>query len=122
MRILVVDDDHITLKIIQNRLKKANFECDAFFDSKKALDEYKKNHYDVVIADYQMPKIKGIEVLKTTKSLNPAVEVILITGYLNDFIEKEAKNNGAYSFYEKPLDMDKIVEDVMAIHKACNEQ
>jgi len=70
-----------------------------------------------VIADYQMPKIKGIEVLKTTKSLNADVEVILITGYLNDFIRTEAKNNGAYSFYEKPLDMEKIVDDVTAIFK-----
>lgn len=110
MNILLVDDDNIILKVIYTAFKKSNISCKACYNPATAIEEFSKDTYDIVITDFQMPRINGIEVLKQVRKVNPDVPVIMICGFVNEYIKKQATNSGVTTYFEKPIDIDKLIK------------
>ncbi len=110
MRILIVDDDNSTLEMLKNALEINGYECDAFDDAREALDSYMPYKYDVVLCDYFMPNINGIDLLKNLKAMNDDIVFILYSGSPNQAIIKEAFNFGATDFLNKPMDWSVFIE------------
>jgi DNA-binding NtrC family response regulator len=110
MKILIVDDDASTLEMLKNALEINGYECDAYDDAREALDNYQPYKYDVVLCDYFMPNINGIDFLKNLKALNDDVVFILYSGSPNQAIIKEAFNFGATDFLNKPMDWTAFIE------------
>jgi len=115
MNILIIDDDSMLLKFLQSSFTKEGFTCKAFYNPAAALKEFERNHYDLVITDFEMPKITGIEVISRVKEAKPETNVIMICGYVNDYIKKEAENQGVYAFFEKPIDIKQLVSDIKSL-------
>ena len=67
----------------------------------KAIDLCRKTDFDLVITDLKMPKINGIEFLKTIKDQRPETIVILITAYASGETAINAMKEGAYDYVEK---------------------
>lgn len=101
--ILLVDDNASELEALAKILSRAGYSLELAEDGEKGLDLFRKRPVDLVIADLQMPKMGGEELLKITKTLRPDTEVILITGHGTVESAVESIKRGAYDFIEKPI-------------------
>ena len=110
LKILVVDDDPVTLALLQKRLVKEAFEVETANDGISATALINTNYYDVILTDLMMPGgVDGIGVLEAAKNKNIKTEVILITAHasLNNAIE--AMKKGATDYLQKPVNMDEVL-------------
>jgi len=116
MKILIADDEVESAEIIKKSLIKKCYVVDAAFDGKAALDLIKKNNYDIVFLDHNMPELTGLELIKHIKQNSPDTKTVMITGYphIADFAAKEL---GADEYLTKPLKM-KEIEDIIDKYKS----
>jgi len=104
--IVVVDDDKIITSAFKTLLKVEGFEGGHFFNSAlDALDFLKENKPDIVISDFLMPNMNGLEFLKEVNKMYPEVSKIILTGYADKENAIRAINEvGLYRYIEKPWD------------------
>ena len=108
MNILIVDDDISSITALTNlleyehNLKIASNGFDGF-------EQYKARHYDVVITDVMMPRMNGIELLKSIRELDREISIIVLTGYSTDKNIKDIKKYEATAFFTKPLDVENLM-------------
>jgi len=107
-RILVIDDDEMTLKNMRRILEKLGYQVSTFSNPLRALERLEESPYDVIISDFRMPYLDGLELLNRAKRLSPAVEVILITGYASIEGAIEATKQGAFHYLAKPFDPEQV--------------
>jgi two-component system response regulator PilR (NtrC family) len=100
-RILVVDDDQGMREFMEIMLTKEGYDVTSAEDPAKAINLCRKVAFDLVITDLKMPKIDGIEFLKTIKDQRPETIVILITAYASGETAINAMKEGAYDYVEK---------------------
>ncbi|MBI4654509.1 MAG: sigma-54-dependent Fis family transcriptional regulator [Nitrospirae bacterium] len=117
LRILVVEDEEITLNNILDTLKEEGYPAEGTKDGYNALERLEKCRYDIVITDIKMPRMNGIELLEKVKEKNPDTEVIIITGYGSVGSAVEAMKKGAYDYITKPFDLDDLTIRVKKIEK-----
>ncbi|MEE4240171.1 MAG: response regulator [Desulfopila sp.] len=109
LSILVVDDDPVIRKLLEQRLKKAGYSVDVAEDGYKAEKLLQKRRYDVILTDLMMPGgIGGIEVLEIAKEIDQNVEVILITAHSSVDTAVAAMKKGAIDYLEKPINFDEL--------------
>ena len=108
MKLMIIEDDLPVSKCLQEYFQLAGYDCDVFNDPREGVAAYKLGEYDVVLTDIKMPGMNGIEVLEAVRSSDAESHVIIMTGYADVNNAINAVNSGAYAFFRKPLEMDKI--------------
>lgn len=111
-RILVVDDDDLTLKNIRRLLGKAGHKISAMTSPTRALNKLAEDAFDLLITDLRMPHMDGLTLLNQAKRRTPDLEVILITGYASLDGAVEATKQGAFHYLAKPFTPDQLREIV----------
>ncbi len=117
--ILIVDDEEAILTVLKSSLKKLganNYDVVTARDGFAALTELQKQKFDVVITDYNMAEMDGLELMETVRYLQPTAKVLMITAYGNDMLEAEARRLQAYRYLTKPLEIDtfrRIVQEAL---------
>ncbi len=103
--ILFVDDEISIAEIQSTLLQRLGYTVTYFTDSKKALDFFikKQESIDIVITDFNMPKISGIDFSEQIKKICPDTPIILCSGFYDDFMEKQIKKNRIECFAKKPI-------------------
>ena len=107
-RLLVIDDESIVGKRLDQIFTKAGYVVEAFTNPAKALDAARENPFDIVVTDLKMQEIDGLEVLRRIKENNPATRVIIITGYAEMDTADTAFSEGVFDFIPKPFRLDEI--------------
>ncbi len=120
--ILVIEDDDTLRLGITQVLKKLDFRVYEAPSPSKGLDLFKRYHHDLVITDYKMEPITGLEVLKYIKDTYPETEVIIITAYGTPEIMMEAERLGASEFIFKPFPMEELEVRVKKTLKLIDER
>lgn len=107
-RALIIDDESFTLELFEFELKSQGFEVTTAASGSEGIERLKKQDFDVVLTDLNMPDISGIEMVKNSKAIRPLTEIIVVTG--DDSSEKavEAIREGAFDYILKPVDFDKL--------------
>ena len=100
-KILVLDDDQGMREVMEIMLTKEGYDVTTSDSPVKAINLCRKTAYDLVITDLKMPKIDGIEFLKTIKDHRLETVVILITAYASGETAINAMKEGAYDYVEK---------------------
>lgn len=116
-KILVAEDEEITLKNIIEALKEEGFDAWGVEDGAEALEKMKTQHIDVLISDIKMPNLGGLDLLKAVKDKYPETEVIIITGFGSIGSAIEAMKKGAFDYITKPFDLDELTMKVRKIHE-----
>ncbi len=112
--ILIVDDEPEICTLLAEKLRRHNITCQQSDNSLKAFEQICKTHFDVIIADISMPGMTGLELLEKTRKQCPTTQVILITGIgCTDWV-KQAMRGGAFDYMDKPLNLEKLLERVLA--------
>lgn len=113
-KIVVVDDERIVTSAFKTLLKVEGFSDAHFFNSpKEALAFLTENQPDLVISDFLMPEMNGLEFLSEVKKLYPEVSKILLTGYADKENAIKAINEiGLYRYIEKPWNNDDLIINI----------
>ncbi len=113
-RIVVVDDEKIVTSAFRTFFKVEGVEGGAFFNSPvEALEYMKSNAPDLIISDFLMPEMNGLEFLREAKKLYPETSMILLTGYADKENAIKAINEvGLYKYIEKPWDNDDLLMNI----------
>lgn len=108
--IVLVDDEEMVVTSIKSFLTlETDYTVHAFTSAKEALQFISNNHTDLVISDYLMPDIDGIEFLGQVKEIRPQATRILLTGYADKENAIKAINDvGLYQYIEKPWENDDL--------------
>ncbi|GAB4390173.1 MAG: sigma-54 dependent transcriptional regulator [Thermodesulfovibrionales bacterium] len=108
-RILVAEDEEITLKHLLRTLQAEGYEAEGTGNGLEALKKIESDGFDLLIADVKMPGMNGMDLLARVKESRPEVEVIMVTGYGSIGSAVEAMKQGAYDYVPKPFDLDELV-------------
>jgi two-component system phosphoglycerate transport system response regulator PgtA len=110
MNVMLVDDDQECLDSLSSALRLEGFFVRDFDSPTRALNEYNPNAIDVVITDYYLPGMTGIEFLKEIHRRKIDVPVIIISGaHKKNTIERISLKAGACAFFSKPLDIQHLI-------------
>ena len=106
MHIIIVDDKESITDLFESFISILDISCDlhCFNDPYAALKYVRSQTVDVIITDYNMPGINGLDLLKEASS---STVKIMISGYVTDFAEEQLASINAL-FFEKPVPMKEI--------------
>jgi len=117
--ILIVDDSSTNNLLLESALSDKGLNIITAVDGKKALDIFNKKRIDLVLLDIMMPGLSGYDVLelmlKETKLAS--IPVIMVTARSQVEDMEKAKKMGAVDYFEKPLNLDKLISRVKELVK-----
>lgn len=108
-KILVVDDDPLSRRIVTQTLARAGFGTAEATNGEEALWQLNAKEFDAVVSDVGMPRMNGIELLQNVHARFPWLPVILITGCIEDDLREEALTWGAAALFQKPVDRKDLI-------------
>ncbi len=108
LKILIADDEKITLKHLGYALEKDGYEISAVMNGLDALKKIESEEFDILIADIKMPGLDGITLLSEVKNKYPAMDVIIITGFGSIESAVNAMSKGATDYITKPFNLDEL--------------
>ncbi len=113
--ILLVDDDTIELDILKDILANQEYQVLTAENGNEAIEIFKNTEISLVVSDYHMPGISGIELLENLYKINPDIPRILLTGNEDPKIILSAINQGKTSFFlHKPWTTDTLLHTIRA--------
>ncbi len=107
--ILVVDDDPTFCLMLKSFLEKKGFTVTAVYSSKEALLAAEKSNFNIVLSDYRLPDMDGLELLKALKSKKVVCPFVLMTNYADIKIAVKSIKQGAYEYLTKPINPDELL-------------
>ncbi len=103
-RLLVVEDDETSLKVVKTYLKNNSDMERSFFNSpSEALEWAANNPFDIVLTDYKMPEMNGMELCSHLREINPDAFFLLMTAFAELNMAIEAIRSGIFDFLAKPF-------------------
>jgi len=121
MRILLVEDEKHLAEAVSQILKKQNYTVDMTHDGEDGLDCALAGIYDVIILDIMLPKMSGLEILKTIREENILTPVLLLTakGEIQDRVK--GLDSGADDYLSKPFATEELLARIRAISRRKGE-
>jgi len=109
--IVIVDDEDMVLTSIDSFLQlESDYNVKSFTKASEALEYVTENSVDLVISDYLMPEMNGIEFLAKVRNIKPEIPRIILTGYADKENAIKAINEvGLFQYIEKPWDNDNLL-------------
>jgi DNA-binding NtrC family response regulator len=116
--ILVVDDEENAREGLSKILSKEGYRVETAANGKEAIDNLKRQRYDLVITDMRMPLMDGFEVLREIKKMDENIGVIMITAYGEVESYLEAMNMGAFEYINKPIRVNELKRVITKVLEA----
>ena len=112
--VLLVDDEEIVIGVGKQMLEKLGFSVLTAKNGKDALEVYKnsQNDIDFIILDLILPDMGAADIYDGLRSINPAIKVLLSSGYGIDQNTSELLSRGCCGFIQKPFNMKDLTEKI----------
>ncbi len=119
-RVLVVDDDEVQMRSIQNALQRIGYRVVGKTDPREALEAFRAgaDDYDLVITDEVMPDLPGNLLSQELLRIRPDIPIILCTGFRGAFEDGEAERMGIKDFVIKPFGVDELAKKIRRVLKS----
>lgn len=108
MKILLVEDDPFTRKMMEDLLKNLKYEVDVAYNGKIALEKVKQGRFEIILMDINMPVMDGIEATKRIKEEGIDSIIIILTAYEDREIMEKAAEALADDYLLKPVDINTL--------------
>ncbi len=109
LNILIVEDGQSQRMILRDFLVKEGYTVEEAESGEKGVAAVKAGHFDLLLLDYKMPGMNGLEVLEEVKKINPDVDVIMMTAFGTIDTAVRAMKSGAVDYVTKPVDLDELL-------------
>jgi len=113
--VLVVDDERDILVVTTKILSAANFKTLSAANGREALDKVRENAPDLVLLDFMMPGMNGLDVLKEIKKIRPDTAVIIVSGRGNENTAADSIKLGAADYIVKPFENSRLISAVRRV-------
>jgi len=107
-KILVVDDEPLMRKFLEEGLKRKGYVVEVAQNGKEAFGKLLKGSFDLLLTDMKMPDVTGLDVVRKAKELDPATQVIVMTAHGTIENAVEAMQLGAFHYILKPFTFDAL--------------
>jgi len=111
-KVLVVDDERISLALVKFGLSEQRYEVLEANDGDVALEVLKENKPDLIVLDIQMPKMNGYEFIATLKTIEGCESIPVIVLTSNETMEDVFRLEGAKGYFVKPVNLEELVEKI----------
>ena len=108
LNILVVEDGRSQREMLRDFLIKEGHTVAEAENGDMAVKSVLKGHFDMLLLDYKMPGMDGMQVLKEVKKINPEIDVVIITAYGSIETAVEAMKAGAIDYITKPVKLEEL--------------
>ena len=108
--ILMIDDDEVNHLYIETILAKSGCNIISAYDSCDGIKQFKKHDIDLVLLDFNLPKMNGYDVLKKLKTYKEDVEVIMVSGETDK--QEISYERGALAYITKPFTPKKLRDTI----------
>ena len=114
-KVLLVEDDKDLTVIVQSWLQSENYALDIAYDGRDGLEFVRQGHYDVIILDWDLPGISGVEICKKYRAAHGTAAILMLTGK-NQINDKElGLDAGADDYLTKPFNMRELSARLRAL-------
>ena len=111
-RVLLIDNEEGMCRMMQAIMMDQGYTVTAYTRPEQAVTAFDAGQYDLVVTDIKMPVMDGLEVLQRIKAKEPAIPVIMITGYATVDMSIQALRKGAYDMVTKPFEPEELLSRV----------
>lgn len=114
--VIVVDDEKDVAGVIGGMLESLGYHVTIVDNGRKAINLFKKKeHFDIVILDLNMPKMSGKETFEQIKKINPKIPVVISTGYSDRDMDVSKWKNTVNAFLQKPYSIEELSKTVRLV-------
>lgn len=114
--ILVIDHELDNVRTLKNLLSRKGYEVKVATSSRKAIEIFKAESFDIVITEVRMPRLDGGNLIRKLKDLNESIEIIVLTGFWSlEHTMQVHRGNGAFAYLTKPL------EDIEQLYRTVSQ-
>lgn len=124
-RVIIVDDEPVNLLLLEEIAKEMGHDTVSFLDPKEALDWAHSHHVDLVLVDFNMPGMNGLDLLEAMRTVHPDIMSIMITANVNNELKLKALGCGVNDFLTKPISAAEFqlrLRNIIHIQNALNYQ
>jgi CheY-like chemotaxis protein len=122
IHVLLVDDDPHIRSLGRELLEKLGYDVETAGEGEKALGKFQQGQFpDLVILDYHLPGMSGLEVCRRLKTLNPEVKVLVASGFFSAREMEQLRVAGAAGFLHKPFRLRELQSQIEEILEASSE-
>jgi len=109
LRVLAADDDGVILHLITEVLGEAGCKVFSAADGAEALRLLQTEDVDLLLTDFRMPRMNGLELIRWSRANLPYVATVLMTGDTSEWLRAEARSSGAHGFLLKPFPFEHLL-------------
>lgn len=121
-QLFIIDDEPIIGKRLQHTFGKIGLDALTFTNPQSAMETMSKERVNIVITDFRMKGMDGLEVFRQVKQLNPKSKVIIISGYASPETVDTAFQEGVFDFLVKPFRLDELKSSVSRAIEEISEK
>jgi two-component system, OmpR family, response regulator ArlR len=121
MKILIVEDEQGIAQFLQQGLEEEGYRTAYAADGAKGYELFSNEKFDLILLDWMLPKLTGIELCKKIRETNTKTPIIFLTA--KDTVQEtiEGLKNGANDYIKKPFSFDELVERIKVQLRNANE-
>ena len=120
-RLLLVDDEVGYVEVLAKRLTHRGFNVTTASSGSEGIRALRNWEFDLAVVDLKMEDMDGIEVLKVLKKMDPALQVIILTGHGSERAARDGLAHGAFDYLIKPIGLDPLIERIRAALSSDSE-
>ncbi len=109
VRVLIAEDEKAQRDLLEGFLKKEGYGVDTASNGREALGKLRETIFEMVLLDYRMPELDGLQTLKEIRSLYPDLSVIMMTAYGTVETAVASMKEGALDYLTKPIDLEELL-------------
>jgi DNA-binding NtrC family response regulator len=109
VKILIAEDEKIQRDLLEGFLEKEGFSVEAVGNGREVLQRLQEDFFDIVLVDYKMPELDGLQTLREIRKLYPDLPLIMMTAYGTVETAVASMKEGALDYLTKPIDLDELL-------------